>query len=549
MPKTKVPALPEPSTVQDPHLRRVIGSIKEALEIRLGRRGDPMDQAVTFRDLQDAGMIKRKAGAKSGDDPVPFEPDTEGTVGETIERISNEIENSWLFARLGQRIDLLSFGIDDLRSFLGDTKTRVETVVEQTEGQFENVASQITTVSTQFNGRLSVVQNDISSLTSDQRALARQITTVATQFDDKLSFVQNDINSLTSQYEAMASQVTTVAAVANSKNKVYRQSSQPSSANTGDVWIRSSDNRYFYFDGRQWIETGDYRIGQNSAAIQTEQTARATADQALANQITTVQATLNGQIASVQQDIEVTMDNVTGLRASYVLTTDVNGYVSGFGTYNNGKTSDFAVSADRFWIAPPNSWGKVKPFIVQNGRVYIDEARIRNAAIDTAHIKDAAVDTLKVAGQAITIPASFTGLPGVSSTTYTTGSVGWSTGPSASFNSQGGNTTLIFTANLVTSAYYSNEGSTEWGDCQAEVRLLRGSTVVYSTVMGPSPTIYRYNYAPSSGIMPVVITYSAPTGSLAQTYRVDIRVYAFSGAISATVSLSDCSFVFLSTKR
>jgi hypothetical protein len=311
------------------------------------------------------------------------------------------------------------------------------------------------------------------------------------------------------------------------------------------VWIRSSDNRYFYFDGRRWIETGDNRIGQNSAAIQTEQTARATADQALANQITTVQATLNGQLASVRRDINVTMDNVTGLRASYVLTTDVNGYVSGFGTYNDGKTSDFAVSADRFWIAPPNSWGKVKPFIVQNGRVYIDEARIRNAAIDTAHIKHAAVDTLQVAGQAITVPSGAYYSNKVlvhdrrtnNHGTFDYAEVGSSYKlASAYVNSAGGRAFVNFTGwmRLADRTVYDSEGVNYFYSAGITLQLRRGSTIVQQM---------RLNTAPATRVESPWVTSSLVwideyPGSITHEYSVwavDPRRGAYFDARSITV--------------
>jgi|GEM_PF-3442165 len=70
----------------------------------------------------------------------------------------------------------------------------------------------------------------------------------------------------------------------------------------------------------------------------------------------------------------------------YTLTLNQNGYISGFGAYNDGSTSDFAVVADRFWIAPPNSKGRRKPFIIQNGNVYIDTAFIREGSIQEGQI-------------------------------------------------------------------------------------------------------------------------------------------------------------------
>ena len=128
----------------------------------------------------------------------------------------------------------------------------------------------------------------------------------------------------------------------------------------------------------------------NASAIQTEQTVRADADAALAQQITTVQSQLGSNIASVEQSMTTNIERLNGelvkLGAEYTLKLDVNGYVSGFGAYNDGRTSDFAVVADRFWVAPPNSTGKRKPFIIQNNKVYIDTAMIRNASIQEGQL-------------------------------------------------------------------------------------------------------------------------------------------------------------------
>lgn len=58
MPETKVPSLALPANIKDPQLRRVLESYKEALDIRLGRRGDKLDRAVTLRELVAAGMAR-----------------------------------------------------------------------------------------------------------------------------------------------------------------------------------------------------------------------------------------------------------------------------------------------------------------------------------------------------------------------------------------------------------------------------------------------------------------------------------------------------------
>ena len=55
---TKVPGLPKPPNNIDRSLRDYLSSVGEALEIRLGRRGDVRDRAITLRELIDSGLAK-----------------------------------------------------------------------------------------------------------------------------------------------------------------------------------------------------------------------------------------------------------------------------------------------------------------------------------------------------------------------------------------------------------------------------------------------------------------------------------------------------------
>ena len=55
---TKVPAIQNIPPNTPLELKRHLENIKEATEIRLGRRGDPLDRAVTLRELEDANIVK-----------------------------------------------------------------------------------------------------------------------------------------------------------------------------------------------------------------------------------------------------------------------------------------------------------------------------------------------------------------------------------------------------------------------------------------------------------------------------------------------------------
>jgi hypothetical protein len=116
---------------------------------------------------------------------------------------------------------------------------------------------------------------------------------------------------------------------------------------------------------------------ENAAAITNESTARANADGSLAQQISTLHSTVNGHTASIQTVQQVT----DGLKAQYMVKTDVNGYVSGFGLYNQGSSAQFIILADRFALVTPGRNPQV-PFSVDANGVYMNNAYIRNLTVD-----------------------------------------------------------------------------------------------------------------------------------------------------------------------
>ena len=114
------------------------------------------------------------------------------------------------------------------------------------------------------------------------------------------------------------------------------------------------------------------------AAIQNEQLARTAADNSLAAQINTVQSAAANNLASVQTTMQTninTLDGkVTRIGALYTAKVDVNGLIGGFGVYNDGNQVEAGFDVDRFWIG--RTTNKRKPFIIDNGVVYIDEGAI-----------------------------------------------------------------------------------------------------------------------------------------------------------------------------
>lgn len=75
---TKVPGIPKPPASLPPEVKQYLETLAEAVEIRLGRRGDARDRAVTLRELIDSGLAKDLRG-------TPFDPNrvNAGNIGFT----------------------------------------------------------------------------------------------------------------------------------------------------------------------------------------------------------------------------------------------------------------------------------------------------------------------------------------------------------------------------------------------------------------------------------------------------------------------------------
>jgi len=119
--------------------------------------------------------------------------------------------------------------------------------------------------------------------------------------------------------------------------------------------------------------------------VLTETNLRSTADSSLAQQITTVQSQLGDNLASVQQlmqtNVQVINGKLVSIGALYTVKLSVNGLVGGFGAYNDGRTVEAGFDVDLFWIGRTQA-DKRKPFIINDGIVYIDNAMIHQLTAD-----------------------------------------------------------------------------------------------------------------------------------------------------------------------
>jgi len=293
--KKALATIPDLPAGTDPGLRRTLTAMKEALEVRLGRRGDPMDEAVTKGDLVASGLAK-KIGAGG-----ITRPDL--SLGDLVPGAPR-----------------------------GDLPTAP--VAFMAEGVFGGVVLSWELPQTQYEGHS---LTEIWRSTSDKpETRARVGTAVGSAYFDQIPSTAELVYYYWVRFVSKTGRVGPYSQVV--------KATKPE-------------------DVKELLERLSGSIDESELSI-----------------------ALNERLDDTATEILEQSKIIQGISAQYTLKLNVNGYVAGFGLYNSGITSDFAVQADRFWIAPPGSYSKIKPFIVQNGTVYIDTAMIREASIQQGKI-------------------------------------------------------------------------------------------------------------------------------------------------------------------
>lgn len=203
-----------------------------------------------------------------------------------------------------------------------------------------------------------------------------------------------------------------------------------------------------------------------------------------------------GDYATVKVQAAASASAITGLYAQYTVKLDVGGKVSGYGLASSATASEFAIRADRFYIAPPAGTSGISdiiPFVVQtapatiNGvyippGVYMDAAYIVNLNAMLARLGSAWIDNAMIANlSAAKLTAGDGSIGGnLRSATFTSGSVGWLLQPNgnAEFNNV-----------VVRGTVYASAGTFS-GDISASTGNFRGQ------VTGGSYSGYAF---PASG--------------------------------------------------
>lgn len=271
--------IPEPPKDATPQMRQMLSTIKEALEVRLGRRGDPLEEGITKRDLIESGIAVLAGNGTSL-------TAADGTV---------------------------------------DSNSRITPPAP--------VAFSATGV---FGG---------ISLTWDS------------------PFEQYNVHAYAEIWRSETPNAADRLLLTGTRGVIYFDRVPDDGPTTFYYWLR-------------FVSEYDKK-GPFSAMVKADKQA----------DVTEIMGAISGQInasdlsATFQSGLSQQASTLDGLKQQSYLRLNVNGYISGYGAYNDGKTSQFAIIADTFWIASPTDTYKTKPFIIVDGKVYMDTAVIRDGTI------------------------------------------------------------------------------------------------------------------------------------------------------------------------
>lgn len=230
-------------------------------------------------------------------------------------------------------------------------------------------------------GAHAAVEKESMSRATADGALSAQITRVHSELDGAVSDVTK---SLDTSVQRLESGMTQAAAQANTDMRAAVAAAQ--SEFNERIKVQADDQ----LAQNLQITLNNASLAAAKAAIATESISRATADGAMSSQIVSVRASMNDLYAEVTQVMRAEVDAVKGTVSTLwsVKTETSNGKTAAVGLQNNGKTSEFGVLADRFYVMSEigGDWRSV--FTIDGGRTFINSAMIKDASIDAAKFTD-----------------------------------------------------------------------------------------------------------------------------------------------------------------
>lgn len=421
---TIVPGIPKPPATVDPQTKVYLENLAEAVEIRLGRKGDPRDRAVTLRELIDSGLAKDlKASAwdpnNYGAGNIGFAPEPNPILSSPPQPTSftasgaySMIILNWDFPRYANHShteiwshdqdvlgDAQLTGIDSGRVFtdpVGSGVSRYYWIrhisTSDIEGPWNASSGTSAATATDVAHQLSVLAGAITSseLATD---LATPIGNLPSNTNSELSSLQSQINTLSNVAAWASGTAYSLTDLVTYSGNLYECATAHTASSSNQPSGTTSNNTYWTYVGA--FTSLASAVASNTSSITDINYISASSNSAAAVAIDSLDSTVDGHTLTISNQAS----SINGLEGQYSVKIDNNDHVSGFGLSSSAvdgtPTSAFIIRADKFAIIDPADTttgltnsppADTVPFFIDNGNTYIKTAMIEDASIDTAKI-------------------------------------------------------------------------------------------------------------------------------------------------------------------
>lgn len=368
MSRTKRPAIPAVPSGTPQQLRPLLESMRQALQIYGDAgRGDPLDAAVTYRDLLgtkafmlDKGRLSLSTGGSTSGGTIDPTAETLPDVVEAPTKPSG-VKVTGTFENL-----LISWSVPSYKGHL-QTRIYIQQVADEDATPNFDSALLIGATTASVYGHTSINttgfrvwlkhenKNGVLSDLHDPLGTYGEVYASPTeQLADALARVE--------QLEAEREERTWLNVLSNRAKAIEDKQIIIAQLQDGDASVLLTATAYTD------SEVGS--LAQQVTAVETANAAVETRMTAAESNITTAQNTADGAQADADS-----------ILAEYEIKTTVGQLTASIGIVNNGATSQVYVNADEFYVRKPGMTSK-KVFYVANGQLYVNYLVVDQAYIN-----------------------------------------------------------------------------------------------------------------------------------------------------------------------
>ncbi|MGJ8525165.1 Chromosome partition protein Smc [Halomonadaceae bacterium LMG 33818] len=212
------------------------------------------------------------------------------------------------------------------------------------------------------------IQSEATARANDKEALTQQIQSAQSAASNAQSSITSLQNTEAQHNSATNSRIDDLSTTVGENSSKIQQESQ----------TRTSQNAAVTKQLNQLSTT----VSNNQSVVQNDYYTKSQTDSAVANAKQTVQASSNknaSDIASTQQYLNAGVKD-GNVWAGYTLKLNANGHATGFGLYNNARSTQAIFDVDSFAVGSGQT-GDTYPFMISGNTVYIKSAMLGSAEI------------------------------------------------------------------------------------------------------------------------------------------------------------------------